>query len=216
MTSEALARRLRLIVITDSDLAGPRGVVRIVREALEAGAPAIQLRDKHAGAAELFETASELVALTHDAGALLFINDRLDVALAVGADGVHVGPDDIPVRAIRTAVPAGFLIGASTDDPERARRLIGAGADYIGCGTVYPTTSKPDAGHVIGLEGLAAVAAAVEVPVVGIGGVTIERAVEIATTSAVGVAVIGAVIGAESVEAAVRGLMRPWAERPVA
>lgn len=210
MTREALARRLRLIVITDPDIAGPHGVVQVVREAVAAGAPAIQLRDKVAGAAELFDVATELRGLTHEAGSLFFVNDRLDVALAVGADGVHVGPEDIPVGAVRATVPADFLIGTSTDDPETARALAAAGADYIGCGTVYPTTSKADAGQVIGLERLEAVAISVDVPVVGIGGVTVERSTEIAATSASGVAVIGAVVGAEDVAAAVRGLLAPW------
>ena len=216
MSREALRDRLRLIVITDADIAAPRAVVEVVRAALAAGAPAIQLRDKRAGAAELYETARELVTLTRAAGALFFVNDRLDVALAVEADGVHVGPDDIPVGAIRAAVPPGFLVGTSTDDPARASDLVAAGADYVGCGTVYATASKLDAGDVIGLEGLEAVARAVAVPVIGIGGVTVERSAEIAATSAAGVAVIGAVMGAADVGTAVQGLMRPWLGRPQA
>jgi thiamine-phosphate diphosphorylase len=210
VTPDALRKRLRLVVITDADLARPRSVADVVVAALRAGAPAIQLRDKGASAAELLDLVRILGALTRRADALLFVNDRLDVALAGGADGVHLGPDDIPVAAARSVAPAGFLIGASTDDPETARALVTEGADYIGCGTVYPTRSKPDAGRVIGLPGLDAVAHAVEVPVIGIGGVTTGRAHEVATTAAAGVAVIRAVMGAEDVDRAVRELMAPW------
>jgi thiamine-phosphate pyrophosphorylase len=195
-------------------------VIDVVSAALYAGAPAIQLRDKSASARELAATARALLDLTSAADALLFVNDRLDVALAVGADGVHVGPDDLPVSDLRQAVRAGitrgavepgFLVGTSTDSPVEASELVRAGADYIGCGTVYETSSKPDAGSVIGLQGLAAVARAIDVPVVGIGGVTPERARSIAAeTEAAGVAVIGAVMGAADVGAAVRELMAPW------
>ena len=227
-----LAERLRLIVITDRRIAAGAGhtsIVDVVRAAVAAGATSIQLRDKDASARELAEQGRALLEITRPAGALLFVNDRVDVALAVGADGVHVGPDDLPVGGVRRGWggagggggggtrgvgPGGsgpaqrFLIGTSTDDPEEARRLVAEGADYLGCGTVYATSSKPDAGSVIGVEGLAAVVEAVEAPVVGIGGVTAERAAEIRThTAAAGVAVIGAVMGARDVGTAVRRLL---------
>jgi thiamine-phosphate pyrophosphorylase len=128
---------------------------------------------------------------------------------------VHLGPDDLPVASARRAAPPGFLIGASADDPDLARRLVADGAGYIGCGTVYATTTKPDAGEIIGLEGLERVARAVEVPVVGIGGITVERAAEVAQkTSAAGVAVVGAVMCAADVSGVVRGLLAPW-RRPL-
>jgi thiamine-phosphate pyrophosphorylase len=208
-----LARRLRLIVITDVALAAPRSVEDVVARALEAGAPAVQLRDKNASARELLTTGGRLLDLTRAAGALLFLNDRADVALALGAEGVHLGPADVPVAALRRAVPEGFLIGASADDPEVARGLVADGAAYIGCGAVYATSTKPDAGDVIGLEGLERVAAAVAAPVIGIGGIDVARSVEVAQTRAGGVAVVGAVMRAPDVGAAVRGLLAPWAER---
>lgn len=244
--ADALASRLRLIVVTDPELARPRSILDVVREAVEAGAPAIQLRNKRASARELFEAGRDLLPVVRDAGALFFVNDRVDVALALGADGVHVGPDDVPVAGVRRAVtrarsptedgrrgqgPVGgpaegddttgggadaairsFYVGASADDPEAARRLVADGADYIGCGTVYPTGTKPDAGEVIGLAGLQSVVEAVDVPVVGIGGIDGERAAEVATrTAAAGVAVVGAVMGAEDVGETVRRLVAPWA-----
>jgi thiamine-phosphate pyrophosphorylase len=133
---------LRLVVITDRDLAAPRSVAAVVEAALAAGAPAVQLRDKGATAAELLDRARTLVAVVRAAGALLFINDRLDVALAAGADGVHLGPDDLPVAAARRIAPPGFLIGYSTDDPDLALRAQADGASYIGCGAVFGTKTK--------------------------------------------------------------------------
>lgn len=209
-----LEERLRLIVITDEPRAGPRGgVQKVVARALEAGAPAIQLRMKSAGAAEMVAAATALRPMIRAAGALFFINDRVDVALSVRADGVHLGPDDLPVERVRQTVGRDLLIGFSTDRPDAARDAVAKGADYIGCGTVYPTESKDDAGSVIGTEGLDEVARAVSVPVVGIGGVTPERAQEIARTRAAGTAVISAVMEAEDPTDAVRRLLRPFRER---
>ncbi|MEJ2217534.1 MAG: thiamine phosphate synthase [Gemmatimonadota bacterium] len=203
---------LRLIVITDRDIAAPRDTYDIVAACLAAGTPAIQLRDKHATTRELYEQAVVLRALTRRYGALLFVNDRLDVALAADADGVHLGPHDLPIADARRVVPAGFLIGASADEPDVARRLQGDGADYIGCGTVFPTTTKTDAGSDIGPEGLDRVARAVHVPVVGIGGITVERAPALARTAAAGIAVVGAVMEAEDPATVVRCLLEYFEE----
>ncbi len=199
--------RLRLIVLTDAGLAAPRPLLEVVDAALAAGAPALQLRDKGLGARELAELGSALRARTRDHGALLFVNDRVDVALAVGADGVHLGPEDLPVSAVRSVTPPTFLIGYSTDQPEEARTAVRDGANYIGCGAVWPTGTKADAGSAIGPEGLAAVAGSVPVPVVGIGGVTAERISLLGSTGAAGVAVVGAVMGAEDPGQAVQTLL---------
>jgi thiamine-phosphate pyrophosphorylase len=202
------------MVVTDPELARPRSVLEIVNAALAAGAPAVQVRAKDASARALLELGRAILPGARANGALLLVNDRLDVALALGADGVHLGPDDVPVAAARRAAPEGFLVGASADDPEVARRLVADGASYIGCGTIYATTTKPDAGDAIGLDGLERVAAAVNAPVIGIGGVTAERAVEVAAhTRAAGVAVVAAVMRAPDVAAAVRGLLAPWQTR---
>lgn len=199
---------LRLIVITDHRLAGQRSVEEIVRSCLEAGAPAVQLRDKDATARELYEQATRLRALTTEHDALFFVNDRLDVALAVGADGVHLGPHDLPLDAARNAVPEGFLIGISTDDPALARAAERAGADYIGCGAVFGTTTKKEVGDErIGTEGLRAVVAAVEIPVVGIGGVGPGNVAELREAGAAGAAVIGALMAADDPAATTRELL---------
>lgn len=203
----ALRAALRLLVITDPAAAAPGGWRPALQEALRAGAPAVQLRIKGAGPRELLEAGREVRAWTRETGALLFVNDRLDVALGCEADGVHLGPGDLPVEAARRVAPPGFLIGASTDDPAEAQRLVEAGADLIGCGAVWPTASKSDAGQAIGPEGVARVAAAVPVPVVAIGGIDAVRARLLLGTGAAGIAVIGAVMGAPDPEGATRSLL---------
>ena len=199
---------LRLIVITDRRLAAPHDPVDVVRAALEAGAPAVQLRDKDATGRELFEQAVRLRRLTAEYDALLFVNDRLDVALAAGADGVHLGPDDIPLAAARRAAPRPFLIGISTDDPATAARAVEDGADYIGSGAVFGTRTKTEVGDErIGPEGVAAVARAVSVPVVAIGGINEENAKELRGTGIAGVAVIGAIMTSPAPDEATRALL---------
>jgi thiamine-phosphate pyrophosphorylase len=206
---------LRLIIITDRRLAAPRTITDVVGAALEAGAPAIQLRDKMATAADLYRAAVELRSLTRRFGALLFINDRLDVALAAGADGVHLGPDDIPVDAARAAARRArrgdLLIGTSTDDPRRARQAAHDGADYLGCGAVYSTTSKPEVqDEQIGTERLAEVVRATPIPVVGIGGISTANVHAVAATGAAGAAVISAVMTADDVHGVVRTLLEAF------
>ena len=205
--SAPLAQALRVLVLTDRGLAASRDVRDVVAQALEAGARAIQLRNKGDSPRELLALGRVLRAMTREHDALLFVNDRVDVALALEADGVHVGPHDLPVSEVRRLAPPGFLIGRSADQPDVARRAVDDGADYIGCGTVWATTTKTDAGAVIGIEGLAAVVRAVPVPVVAIGGITVARALEVARSGAAGVAVVGAVMAAQDPAAAVRGLL---------
>lgn len=198
--------RLRLVVITDAALAAPRSLPEVVEAALAAGAPAVQLRDKDRTVAELLPLAKNLRALTRRHGAILIVNDRLDLALAVGADGVHLGPDDLPVSAVRAVAPDDFIVGFSADDPEVAKQAEADGADYLGCGTVWPTASKEDAGDVIGIEGLERVISTVGIPVVAIGGVNAERAADL-PRSVAGAAVIGAVMSADDPGRAVQEIL---------
>jgi thiamine-phosphate pyrophosphorylase len=199
---------LRLIVITDPQLAGTRSIVEIVRAVVAAGAPAVQVRDKAATARELVALTRALLPITRAAHALLFVNDRLDVALAAGADGVHLGPDDIPVTAARLPAPLPFLVGCSTDDPARARQLERDGASYIGCGAVFGTATKDVGGERIGLARLDEVARAVTIPVVGIGGVDETSIGSIMQTHAAGAAVVSAVMAQGDPGAATRRLLQ--------
>jgi thiamine-phosphate pyrophosphorylase len=202
---------LRLVVITDADLAAPRRLVDVVRAAVAAGAPAIQLRDKHATPRALAEQAYALLPIVRQHGARLFINDRLDVAMAVAADGVHLGPDDIPVAAARRVAPPELLIGYSADDTVEARQAERDGASYIGCGAVFGTTTKKEVGdEQIGTRRLDEVARAVTIPVVAIGGITVANIGEISATAASGAAVVGAVMAATAPGEAVAALLRGW------
>jgi len=206
---------LRLIVITDAAMAAPRTLDDIVLAALDAGAPAIQLRDKHATAADLYRQAVRLRGLTRQHDALLFINDRLDVALAAAADGVHLGPHDLPVTAARSAALRvrrhDLLVGFSTDDPARARQARDDGAAYIGCGAVFGTSSKPEVGDErIGTARLAEVVAAVDVPVIGIGGIGPDNVDAVARTGAAGAAVIRAIMTTQDMGETVRQLLDPF------
>lgn len=199
------------MLITGSSPSAPRSIISIVQSALEAGAPAIQLRAKKARARDMAELGRRLRELTKAADALLLVNDRYDVARAVAADGVHLGPEDVPVSALRRIAPKGFLIGASADQPSAAQRLVSEGADYIGCGAIYPTLNKLDAGPTIGLAGLQAVVDAVEVPVLGIGGIDADGARKIATrTSAAGIAAIGSIMDADDPGSEVSALLSPF------
>ncbi|MEX2283645.1 MAG: thiamine phosphate synthase [Gemmatimonadota bacterium] len=201
---------LRLIVITDQRLAAPRTIEWVVAEALAAGAPAVQLRDQQASSAQLFEQALRLRELTQRHHALLFINDRLDIADGVNADGVHLGPDDLPVAAAH-AVYAELLLGYSTDSPERARAARTEGAAYIGCGAVFATTSKAEVvNEQIGVDGLRTVVEAVSSPVVAIGGITPLNVQAVADTGAAGCAVIKAIMSAAEPGQVANALLRAF------
>lgn len=202
-----LAGRLRLVLVTDPECGDGRSIADVVAAALRAGTPAVQLRWKEGNAREMAALARALLERTRPAGALLLVNDRLDVALATGADGVHLGQDDLPAAAARRLAPPRFLIGVSAETPELARRARADGADYVGVGPVFATRSKPDAGAAVGPERIGAVARAAGVPVVGIGGITEENARAVADAGAAGVAVIHAVMRAPDPEAAARALL---------
>ncbi|HEX8394878.1 MAG TPA: thiamine phosphate synthase [Longimicrobium sp.] len=202
-----LAERLRLIVVTDPDCGG-RDLVDVVRAALRGGAPAIQLRIKDADAGPMADAARALLAETRRAGALLFINDRVDVALAVGADGAHVGQSDLAAADVRRIAPPGFLLGVSAESEALALAAQADGADYVGVGPVYATGSKADAGPPVGLERIASISAALRIPVVGIGGIAAGNAAPVIRAGAAGVAVISAVMRAADPEAATRALLR--------
>ena len=189
-----LADRLRLLVVTERGRRPPVFLEAIVGDVLRAGAPALQLREKRLPPRDFLPLARRLRLAVHRAGALFFVNDRLDLALAAEADGVHLGPDDLPVAAARRLAPPSFLVGASARTPEAALAAEADGADYIGCGPVFPTRTKP--ARPIGLDRLAAVAAAVRIPVLAIGGLDAARAPAVRDAGAAGCAVARALMEA--------------------
>ncbi len=193
---------LRLYVITDRALARGRSEREIVHQAIAGGATAIQLRWKTGPLSEALRVGRELRELCSREGVLFVVNDRVDLALALDADGVHVGVSDLPVAETRRLVGDQVVIGFSPETVEQAREAEAAGADYLGVGPVFPTVTKPDAGPAVGLEHVQRIAAAVRIPVVGIGGITAENAGAVIRAGAVGVAVISAVVGADDVRLA--------------
>ncbi len=193
-------------VITDRRVAGDRSILDVVRAAIRGGASVVQLREKTATTREMVELGQALHAITRQAGIPLIVNDRLDVALAIAAEGVHVGHDDMPVSLARRLIGPDLILGASPETVGEARQMEREGADYLGVGDVYGTPSKSDAGPPIGVDGLAEVVRAVSIPVVAIGGITMENAEAVIQAGAAGVAVISAVIGAPDPEAAARRL----------
>lgn len=193
----------RLVLVTDRRAARDGALVPAVRAALDAGLPAVQLREKDLAGRALFALAEELRAATAATGALLLVNDRVDVALAVGADGVHLPGGGLPVDVARRLLPAGALVGVSTHAPGEA-----AGADYAFFGPVWATPSKAAFGPPQGTDALrAAVGAAGDVPVLAIGGVTAARVAEARAAGAAGVAVVAAILGAGDPAAATRDLL---------
>lgn len=211
---EELAARLELMVLTDPEPACGRPLPEVVDECLAAGATAVQLRHKGVEGRALHREALRIrpVARRHDA--LFLVDDRVDVALASGADGVHVGPADPPVAAVRRVAPDGFVVGFSTDDPGEGVRAAADGADYLGVGAVYGTRSKEGLeDEAVGPGRVREVLEASGLPGVGIGGVTPANAGDVYRTGA-GVAVLGAVMGSDDPGRAVREILRSSGERP--
>jgi thiamine-phosphate pyrophosphorylase len=181
-----------------------RSAVALAETLLAGGARLLQLRLKHATSRELLAAAAAIRPLTRAAGALFLVNDRPDIARAVDADGVHLGQDDLPVAAARRVLGPGPLIGVSTHDLDEARAAAAAGADYLGVGPIYATTSKAAPLVPRGLDLVRAVRAAVDRPLVAIGGITPETALAVRAAGADAVAMIGALVRAADPAAAVR------------
>jgi thiamine-phosphate pyrophosphorylase len=195
-----------LCLVTDSGLSRGRSLRSIVEAAIRGGATLVQYRDKSASTRRMIEEARELLVVCRAAGVPLIVNDRVDVALAVGADGVHVGQDDMPAREARALIGEGRLLGVSAENLEQARRAAAEGADYVGASPVFPTPTKDDAPPPMGPEGLLQMAAALTIPVVAIGGINERNAEEIIRCGAAGIAVVSAIASAQDPEGAARKL----------
>jgi thiamine-phosphate pyrophosphorylase len=193
-------------VLTDRRTVGERSLLDVVRAALRGGATVVQLRDKESSTRAMIELGRALRPLTRAAGVPLIVNDRVDVAVAIGAEGVHVGQDDMPAPLARQIAGPQAILGVSASTLQEALQAEREGADYLGVGAVFGTPSKADAGAPIGVEGLALIARAVSIPVVAIGGITVDNAASIIRAGAAGVAVISAVMGATDPEDAARRL----------
>lgn len=198
---------LRLYAVTDRAWAKDgEALLRQVESAIRGGAGVVQLREKHLEEAAFLEEARRFTALCRRLGAVSIINDNVEIALASGADGVHVGQSDLEAGRARALLGPGKILGVSAHSPEEARRAREAGADYLGCGAAFSTGTKTDA-RPISRETIRAVTAAVDIPVVAIGGVSRENILELAGLGLSGVAVVSGVFGQPDVEAAARELL---------
>lgn len=202
-----LDRRLKLYLVTDPGLSGGRSQAEIVAAAVRGGVTAVQLRDKTASTRELCRVGRELAAICRRSGVLLLINDRADVAAAVGADGVHLGQDDLDPEEARRILGPGKIIGVTCETPEEARRAEESGADYLGTGPIYATSTKSDAGRPYGPAVIERVVRAVRLPVVGIGGIAPGRAAAVIRAGAAGAAVVSALAGADRPDRAAAALL---------
>jgi len=202
--------KLGLYIITGAYPELGRSHLDVARAALEGGADAIQLRAKDLGGRDMLELSLHIREMVDRSGkdCLFMVNDRVDVALAAGADGVHLGQDDLPAADARTLIGGDMILGVSAVTPEMAEKAQDEGADYLGVGPAFPTPTKPDAGIVIGIEGIQNTSQAVDVPVVAIGGINQSNAVQVLEAGVDGIAVISAVATAENMLDAVLRLRR--------
>jgi thiamine-phosphate pyrophosphorylase len=195
-----------LYVITDTTLSKGRSHEEIARLAIDGGADVVQLRDKVCSARGLFMAGKRVREVTHRTGTPFIVNNRLDVAIACGADGIHLGKDDLPVASARAIAPRGFIIGASVGSADEAIQAVKDGADYLAASPVFPTAQKAEAIIHCGLEGIRQIRAAVSVPLIAIGGIGMHNACNVVDAGADGIAVISAVVGQPDITAAARAL----------
>jgi len=205
---QELAQKLAVYIVTDEEQAGGEAsLIYTVEKALEAGAGTIQLRHKTADTAHFLRLAKAIRELTRRFGALFIVNDRLDIALAAEADGIHVGQQDMPVELARRWLGEERVIGVSVGSPDEAREAERQGADYVGISPVFATGSKADAGFPVDLAGVGEITSATSLPAVGIGGINAANTAEVIKAGAVGVAVISAVMGQPDPYEATRALI---------
>lgn len=197
---------LRLHVLTDHQWSRGRDNLTVVKAAIDGGATAIQLRNKTASTSVLIEEGLALRALTRERDVLLIVNDRVDVALAIDADGAHVGQDDMPAPLARKLLGSNRILGVSVSNSAEAKAAVAADADYLGVSPIFSSLTKTDTGPATGIQFLTELAAHYKVPLVAIGGINVENTTEIIQAGAAGIAVITAVVYAEDIAAAARQL----------
>ncbi len=207
-----MSKAIETYLVTQENLSAGRHTESIVEAAIAGGVDVVQVREKNRTAAERLALARRLREPTAEADISLIVNDRVDIAVAADADGVHLGQDDLPIADAREQLGAYATIGQSVSTVEQAREAAMAGADYLGVGPIYDTDSKADATAAIGVETVEAIADAVDLPIVGIGGVTADRAPAVVAAGADGVAVITAITAADDPAEATRELAAGVAE----
>jgi thiamine-phosphate pyrophosphorylase len=199
----------RLHVLTDRKTSRGRSHLQVAEAAIAGGADVLQLRDKEASSARLYQEALQLRKLTRDAQVPFIVNDRLDIALAVDADGVHVGQSDLPASVVRRILGPGKIVGVSVATVEEALQAEKDGADYLGVGPVFEARgTKPDTSAPMGLECIARIRRHSRLPIVAIGGIDAENARKVREAGADAAAVISAIVSADDISQATRRLKR--------
>lgn len=195
-----------LYLVTDRPLSQGRSTREIVEAAVAGGVSCVQLREKHCGTREFIEQAQSIKSLLRERNIPLIINDRIDVALAVEADGVHLGQQDMPIDLAREISSGSLLIGISAESIEDALKAEQDGADYIGISPVFSTPTKTDTGPPLGLDGVSNIRELVSIPLVGIGGINHENGAAVIAAGADGIAVVSAIVSAADPAAAAKQL----------
>lgn len=197
----------RLLLVTDRHRTRDRSLPSILQQAVEAGLPAVQLRERDLATSELLRLAREIRAITSPRAVPLLINDRVDLMLALNLDGVHLRANSLPVAAVRRVVGVDRLIGLSTHSLAEVRQANRDGADYVVFGPIFDTLSKRQFGAPVGLEQLAEVCRVSAIPVFAIGGVTGAFVPDVLRAGSHGIAVIGSILDSEDAAAATRAMM---------
>lgn len=195
-----------LYVVTDSDLSKGRSDAEVARLAYEGGADAVQLRMKHADGKEMLEQARAIREVADEYCRFFFVNDRVDIAIASGADGVHLGQSDIPLEVARDLMGETAVIGISVDNVEQAVAAAEGGADYIGVGSIFNTSTKPDAKQGVGLGAIYEIRKAVDIPIVAIGGINRGNIQDVVRAGADAAAVVSAVVAQDDISGAAHEL----------
>ncbi len=194
-----------IYLVTDDSWLNGRPLCDCVRQALDGGVTLVQYRSKHKDGGPMYAEAKRLKALCDAYGVPLIINDRVDLAMAVDAAGVHLGQDDLPCAAARGLLGEDYIIGVSAHNPEEALRAAADGADYLGCGAVFGSVTKQGVRE-LGLDGLRAIRRVNKLPMVGIGGITAAAYGDVLQTGADGAAIVSGILAADDITAAVRSL----------
>jgi thiamine-phosphate pyrophosphorylase len=201
---------LSIYLVADAEFAAGRDLLGLIGEAVRGGVTIVQLRGKNLSSRDLLELGLRATDLLARTGVPLLVNDRVDIALACGAAGVHLGQEDMPVDQARRILGPDKLIGVSVNTPEEARRAELEGADYVGAGPAHVTATKETALSVLGPEGIAGIKRAVRIPVVAIGGIGNANAAALAAAGADGIAVVSAILGAPDAKRAAEDLRKAF------
>ena len=202
----------KLCLVADAEAAGHRDLVSIIREAAEAGATLVQLRGKKLETRQFLDMAFRASNVLKHLGIPLIINDRIDIALSCEADGIHLGQEDLPLPYARKILGGNRIIGISVNTTKEAEEAESGGADYIGVGPIFDTSSKDELRTILGIKGLRSIRQRVKIPILAIGGLTAGTAKEVLSSGADGIAVISAIIGAENFHDATKSLLSKMEE----